>query len=101
MAILVGEPEMLPTAAEKKVFEDMTDFLLRIVDQPLKEGLTHDFAKRLFCKSRQVPTFFFAITYFSLSLPSLQSLTGLFTDSTASASGARRAQRWPSACSRS
>jgi hypothetical protein len=52
VAILVGEPEMLPTAAEKKVFEDMTGFLLRIVDQPLKEGLTHDFVKRLFCKSR-------------------------------------------------
>jgi hypothetical protein len=50
--VLVGEPEMLPNKIEKKVYEDMTVFLLRIVDQPLKEGLTHDATKKLFCKSR-------------------------------------------------
>lgn len=52
VANLVGDPEMLPNALERTVFEEAAAFLLRIVEDPLKEGLVHDSVKGLFLKSR-------------------------------------------------
>jgi hypothetical protein len=56
VAVLVGETEMLPSALERKAYDDMGAFLLRILDDPLKEGLDQESATRLFCKSRSLPS---------------------------------------------
>jgi len=52
IAILVGEYDMLPNTLEKRLMDEASLFLFRILDEPLKAGVDLEEIKRLFCKSR-------------------------------------------------